>query len=72
MWFNISVDDSPVESFVVSKESHKIFYGNKQYLLNLGNKNLIELTLNGKLISIPNRNKDDILTNFTINAQLIE
>ena len=72
MWFNISVDDSPVESFVVSKESHKIFYGNKQYLLNLGNKNLIELTLNGKSISIPNRNKDDILTNFTINAQLIE
>jgi cytoskeleton protein RodZ len=72
IWFNISVDDSPVESFVVSKGSEQIFYGNKQYLLNVGNKNLIELTLNGKSISIPNRNKDPILTNFTINAQLIE
>jgi cytoskeleton protein RodZ len=72
IWFNIRVDDSPVESFVVSKGSDKIFYGNKQYLLNVGNKNLIELTLNGKSISIPNRNKDDILTNFTINAKLIE
>ena len=72
IWFNIRVDDSPVESFVVSKGSDKIFYGNKEYLLNVGNKNLIELTLNGKSISIPNRNKDDILTNFTINAKLIE
>jgi len=72
IWFNIRVDDSPVESFVVSKGADKIFYGNKQYLLNVGNKNLIELTLNGKSISIPNGNKDGILTNFTINAQLIE
>jgi cytoskeletal protein RodZ len=72
IWFNIRVDDLPVESFIVAKGSDKIFYGNKQYLLNVGNKNLIELTLNGKSISIPNGNKDDIVTNFTINAQLIE
>jgi cytoskeleton protein RodZ len=72
IWFNIKVDNLPVESFVLSKGSDKIFYGNTQYLLNVGNKNLIELTLNGKSISIPNGNKDDILTNFTINAQLIE
>jgi cytoskeleton protein RodZ len=72
VWFNIRIDDSPVESFVVSTGSDKIFYGNKEYLLNVGNKNFIDLTLNGKSISIPNGNKDTILTNFKINAQLIE
>jgi len=72
VWFNIMVDDSPVESFVLTKGSEKIFYGKKQYLINAGNKNLIDLTLNGTAINFPNRDKEDILTNFTINAQVVE
>jgi cytoskeletal protein RodZ len=72
VWFNIMVDDSPVESFVLTKGSEKIFYGEKQYLINAGNKNLIDLTLNGTAINFPNGNKEDIVTNFTINAQLVE
>ena len=72
VWLNIMVDDSPVESFVLTKGSEKIFYGKKQYLINAGNKNLIDLTLNGTAINFPNRDKEDILTNFTINAQLVE
>jgi len=72
VWLNIMVDDSPVESFVLTKGSEKIFYGKKQYLINAGNKNLIELTLNDTAINFPNGNKEDIVTNFTINAQLVE
>ena len=72
VWLNIMVDDSPVESFVLTKGSKKIFYGEKQYLINAGNKNLIELTLNDTAINFPNGNKEDIVTNFTINAQLVE
>ena len=72
VWLNIMVDDSPVESFVLTKGSEKIFYGKKQYLINAGNKNLIDLTLNGTAINFPNGNKEDIVTNFTINAQLVE
>ena len=72
VWFNIMVDDSSVESFVLTKGSEKIFYGKKQYLINAGNKNLIDLTLNGTAINFPNGNKEDIVTNFTINAQLVE
>jgi len=72
VWFNIMVDDSPVESLVLTKGSEKIFYGKKQYLINAGNKNLIDLTLNGLAINFPNGNKEDIVTNFTINAQLVE
>jgi len=71
-WFNIMVDDSSVESFVLTKGSEKIFYGEKKYLINAGNKNLIDLTLNGTAINFPNGNKEDIVTNFTINAQLVE
>ena len=54
------------------KDLKKIFYGGKQYLINAGNKNLIDLTLNGTAINFPNRNKEDIVTNFTVNAQLVE
>ena len=71
-WLNIMVDDSTVESFILTKGSEKIFYGKKQYLINAGNKNLIDLTLNGTAINFPNGNKEDIVTNFTINAQLVE
>jgi len=72
VWLNIMVDDSSVESFVLPKGSEKIFYGEKKYLINAGNKNLINLTLNGKAINFPDGNKEDIVTNFTINAQLVE
>jgi len=72
VWLNIMVDDSTVESFMLTKGSEKIFYGEKQYLINAGNKNLIDLTLNGTAINFPNGNKEDIVTNFTINAQLVE
>ena len=72
VWLNIMVDDSTVESFILTKGSEKIFYGKKQYLINAGNKNLIDLTLNGTAINFPNGNKEDIVTNFTINAQLVE
>jgi hypothetical protein len=72
VWFNIMVDDSQLERFVLTKGSEKIFYGEKQYLINAGNKNLIDLTLNDTAINFPNGNKEDIVTNFTINAQLVE
>ena len=72
VWLNIMVDDSTVESFMLTKGSEKIFYGKKQYLINAGNKNLIDLTLNGTAINFQNGNKEDAVTNFTINAQLIE
>jgi len=72
VWFNIMVDDSQLESFVLTKGSEKIFYGEKQYLINAGNKNLIDLTLNDTAINFPNGNKENIVTNFTINAQLVE
>ena len=72
VWLNIMVDDSTVESFILTKGSEKIFYGKKQYLINAGNKNLIDLTLNGTAINFQNGNKEDPVTNFTINAQLIE
>ena len=72
VWFNIMVDDSPVDSFILTEGSEKVFYGEKQYLINAGNKNLIDLTLNGSAINFPKANKEDIVTNFTINAQLVE
>ena len=66
VWFNIAVDDSPLEDFVLAKGSEKIFYGKKQYLLNVGNQNSVDLTLNGTAVNLPSGNKENVVKNFTI------
>ena len=71
VWFNIAVDDSPVEDFVLARGSEKIFYGKKQYLLNVGNQNAVDLTLNGTVVNLPSGNKENIVKNFTITSELI-
>ena len=71
VWFNIAVDDSPVEDFLLARGSEKIFYGKKQFLLNVGNQNSVDLTLNGTVVNLPSGNKENIVKNFTITSELI-
>ena len=71
VWFNIEVDDSPVEDFLLARGSEKIFYGKKQFLLNVGNQNAVDLTLNGTVVNLPSGNKENIVKNFTITSELI-
>ncbi len=71
VWFNIAVDDSPVEDFILSQGSEKTFYGKKQYLLNVGSRDAVDITLNGAKVSFP-KGSEDIVTNFIIKAQLAE
>ena len=71
VWFNIAVDDSPVEDFILSQGSEKTFYGEKQYLLNVGSRDAVDITLNGAKVSFP-KGSEDIVTNFIIKAQLAE
>ena len=71
VWFNIEVDDSPVEDFLLARGSEKIFYGEKQFLLNVGNQNSVDLTLNGTVVNLPSGNKENIVKNFTITSELI-
>ena len=71
VWFNIEVDGSPVEDFLLARGSEKIFYGKKQFLLNVGNQNSVDLTLNGTVVNLPSGNKENIVKNFTITSELI-
>ena len=71
VWFNIAVDNSPVEDFILSQGSEKTFYGEKQYLLNVGSRDAVDITLNGAKVSFP-KGSEDIVTNFIIKAQLAE
>jgi len=71
VWFNIEVDDPPVEDFLLARGSEKIFYGEKQFLLNVGNQNSVDLTLNGTVVNLPSGNKENIVKNFTITSELI-
>jgi cytoskeleton protein RodZ len=72
VWFNIAIDDSPMEDFVLPKGSEKIFYGKNQYLLSVGNQNHVDLTLNGIKVNFPNENKKNRVKDFIINSKLVE
>jgi len=72
VWFNIAIDNFPIEDFVLSKGSEKIFYGKNQYLLSVDNQNSVDLTLNGIEVSLPNKDKNDVVKNFLINSKLVE
>ena len=72
VWFNIAVDDFPVEDFVVARGTEKIFYGRKQYLLTVGNQNSIDLLLNDVAVSFPIENEENLVKDFTITSKLIE
>ncbi len=72
VWLNIAIDDSPIENFVFSKGSEKLFYGKNQYALSVGNQDSVDLTLNGIKLNFPNKDKNDAVKNFIINSKLIE
>jgi cytoskeleton protein RodZ len=67
---NIAIDGSPLEDFILSQGSEKIFYGKNQYLLGVDNQNSVDLTLNGIKLNFPNKNS--VVKNFIITSKLVE
>jgi len=70
-WFNVTVDDSKVEDFILPGGSSKNVYGREKIQLTIGNRNGTELFLNEQPIDLP-PGSSDVIRNFEITANLLE
>jgi cytoskeletal protein RodZ len=72
VWFNMTVDESRVEDFILPKGTAKTFYGKDNFRMTIGDRNLVELNLNDQTLTLPEGNENDVVLEFIINSQLIE
>ena len=70
-WFNITIDDFREEDFILPAGRAKTFEADDVFRLTLGNKIGVELSLNGKPVTLP-ESKDKVIRNFLINSKQIE
>ena len=70
-WFNVTVDDSNEEDFILPGGSSKNVYGREKIQLTIGNRNGTELFLNEQPIDLP-PGSSDVIRNFDITANLLE
>jgi len=72
VWFNLTVDGSRQEDFISPKGTEKVFYGKDNFKITVGNRNLIDLQLNNKTLSLPNEGEGVLVQDFIIHPQLID
>gem|GEM_PF-329698 len=70
-WFNITVDGSKEEDFILPGGSSKNIYGKEKIRLTIGNRSGTSLFLNGKAIELPS-GTNDVIRNFDVTANLLE
>jgi len=72
VWFNMTVDESRVEDFILQRGTAKTFYGKDKFRMTIGNRDLVELSLNDQILSLPQGDGNNVVREFIINSQLIE
>ena len=70
-WFNMTIDDFREEDFILPTGTAKTFEANEAFRLTIGNKSGVELSLNGKLLTLP-ESKDKVIKDFIINSKRLE
>jgi cytoskeletal protein RodZ len=71
-WFNISVDRSREEDFVLSRGAEKKFYGKESFGMNIGDRGRVELRLNGQTLVLPEGGEGNMVRDFVINSKSLE
>jgi cytoskeleton protein RodZ len=70
-WFNMTIDDFTEEDFILPTGTAKTFGANQAFRITIGNKSGVNLTLNGKHVTLP-ESKDRVIKDFIINSKRIE
>ena len=70
-WFNMTIDDFREEDFILTAGSAKTFWAKDAFRLTVGNKSGVELSLNGKDITLPESN-NKVIKDFIINSERVE
>ena len=68
---NLTIDDFQKEDFIVAAGEEKSYWGNKVFRLTIGNKQGIDLILNGKSLVLP-ESEGKIVKDFIIDSKMIE
>jgi len=68
-WFNISVDRSREEDFVLPRGAEKNFYGKESFGMNIGDRDRVELRLNGQILVLPEGGEGNMVRDFVINSK---
>ena len=71
-WFNISVDRSREEDFVLLRGAEKNFYGKESFGMNIGNRDRVELRLNGQPLVLPEGGEGNMVRDLVINSKSLE
>jgi cytoskeletal protein RodZ len=69
-WFNMKVDNSREEDFILPEGSAKTFTAKEQFVITIGNKEGTILSLNNKAITLP-KGSGQVVRNFLINSKLL-
>ncbi|MCH8327252.1 MAG: DUF4115 domain-containing protein [Candidatus Marinimicrobia bacterium] len=72
VWFNMTVDGSREEDFILPTGAGKTFYGESFFRMTIGDRNGVELTLNDRRLELPPGDENNVVRDFIINSQLIE
>jgi cytoskeleton protein RodZ len=70
-WFNMTIDDLREEDFILPTGTAKTFEANDAFRLTIGNKSGVELSLNGKLVTLP-ESDSRVIKDFIINSERVE
>jgi cytoskeletal protein RodZ len=71
-WFNISVDRSREEDFVLPRGVEKKFYGKESFGMNIGDRDRVELRLNGQPLVLPEGGEGNMVRDLVINSKSLE
>ncbi len=71
-WFNISIDRSREEDFVLPRGAEKKFYGKESFGMNIGHRDRVELHLNGQVLVLPEGGEGSMVRDFVINSKSLE
>ena len=70
-WFNVMADNSKQADFILSAGETKSFSGKESFTITIGNRKGAELTLNGRVLELPN-SEDNVVRDFQITPKLLE
>ena len=70
-WFNLKIDNSREEDFILSAGASKKFIADDLIRVWIGNGSGTELILNGRVLNLPD-SSDNVIRDLVINARLLE
>jgi len=64
-WFNLVIDGKEEQDFILPENTGKTFRGNLKFKITVGNREGVQLALNGKILNLP-ESEDNVLRDFLI------